>query len=84
MHQNELKFYRDILDTLNYILVFYHVKWSSGTYYFIWLKLLDKSCQIYQTRPLCIVWDISRATDVIVLRLKLCWKLDISKFPTTW
>jgi hypothetical protein len=43
MHQNELKFYRDILDTLNYILVFYHVKWSSGTYYFIWLKLLDKS-----------------------------------------
>jgi hypothetical protein len=48
------------------------------------LKLLDKSCQICQIRPLCIVWDISGATSGMLLRFKLSCKLDISSLPTIY
>jgi hypothetical protein len=44
VHQNELKFFKEILDTWNYILVNVHVKLSSRTYNFRGSKLLDKSC----------------------------------------
>jgi hypothetical protein len=59
-------------------------QWSSGTYYFKRSNLLDKSCQICQTRPLYTIWDISRDTSGIVLRFKLGWKLDIPSFPTIY
>jgi hypothetical protein len=48
VHQIELQFYREILDIWNYIMVIVPVKLNSVTYYFRGLKLLDKSCQIYQ------------------------------------
>ena len=54
------------------------------TYYLRCLKLLDKCCQICQTRPLCTIWNISGAICVIVLRFKLRWQLDISSFPTIY
>jgi len=60
VHQNKLKYYRKILDIWNYILVNFQVKWSSEKYYF------DKSCEIYQTRPLCTIWDIFGVTGKLV------------------
>jgi hypothetical protein len=53
-------------------------------YYFRWSKLLDKSCQICQTRSLCTVWDISRATSGMLLWFNFDWKLDISSFLTIY
>ena len=55
VYQNKIKFYREILDTKKYILGNYHVKLSSGTYYFIGSKLQDKSYQICHTRP-CVLF----------------------------
>lgn len=52
IYQNELKVYREILDTWNYNLINFQVKYSLRIYYFIGSKLLDKSYQIYQTRHL--------------------------------
>jgi hypothetical protein len=66
-----MKFYREILDTWIYIFLNVQVKWSLETYSFKGLKLLDKSCQICQTRPLCTVWDISGATGGLLVRFKL-------------
>jgi len=54
-HRNELKFYREILDTWNYILINFQVKLSLEIYYFRWLKLLEKSCWICHIRPLCTI-----------------------------
>jgi hypothetical protein len=76
-----MKFYKKILDISNYILIIFQIKWSSRTYYFQGSKLLDKSCQICQTRSLCIVYDISGDTYIwILLLFKLGWKLDIFIF----
>jgi len=41
-----MKFYREILDTWNYIVVSVPVIWISGTYYLRGSKLLDESFQI--------------------------------------
>ena len=65
VHQKKLKVYMDILDTWNYIFLIFQVKWIWETYYFKELNLLDKSIQIYQTRPLCTIWDISEAINRI-------------------
>jgi hypothetical protein len=43
-----MKFYREILDTWNYIVVNVQVTWISGTYYLSGSKLLDKSYQILE------------------------------------
>jgi len=51
-HLDKLKVYMDILDTWNYIFLNFQVKWIWKTCYFKGLNLLDKSIQIYQTRPL--------------------------------
>jgi hypothetical protein len=84
IYWKNMKFYNEILDTWIYILLNVQVKWSSETYYFKGLKLLDKSCQICQTRHLCTVWDIFGATGGILVRFKLGWKLDITSFPTIY
>ena len=80
----ELKFYIEILETWNCILINFQVKWSSEIYYFKGLKLVDESCQICQTRSSYTIWDISRATSGVLLLLKLRWKLDISIIPIVY
>lgn len=47
-------------------------------------KLINKSCQIYQPRPLCIVCNIFGDIDGILLQFKLEYKLDISIFLTIY
>jgi hypothetical protein len=84
VHHNKLNFYRKILDIWNYILIYFQVKWISVTNYFRWSRLLDKSYQICQTRPLCIVRDISGAIGGIFLLFKLGWKLYILIFSTIY
>jgi hypothetical protein len=84
VHWIELKFYMEILETWNCILINFQVKWSSETYYFRGLKLVHKSCQIYQTRSSYTIWDISKATSGVLLLLKLRWELDISIIPTVY
>jgi hypothetical protein len=53
-------------------------------YYFIRSRLLDKSCQICQTKHSYTIWDISGVTRGILLHFKLGWKLDISRLPTIY
>ena len=48
IHRIKLKFYKEILDTWNYIVVNFQVIWSLGTYYFRGSELLDKPCQVCQ------------------------------------
>ena len=84
IHWNELTLYMEILKTWNYILVNFQVKYNLEIYYFKRSKLLNKSCQICQTKPLCIVWDISRSIGGNVLRFKLIQKPDILSFPTIY
>jgi hypothetical protein len=67
----QAKFYKELLDAWNYISVTFQVKWSSGTYYFKWSKLLEKSCHISQTRSLCAVWDIFGAIGVATIQVVL-------------
>jgi hypothetical protein len=40
--------------------------------------------QIYQTRFLCTVWVIYKATRGILLRFYLDWKIDISRFSSIY
>ena len=54
------------------------------TQYFRELNLLDESFQICQTKPLCIVWNISIALSGFFLKFKLGYKLDISIFSTIY
>jgi hypothetical protein len=48
-----MKFYNEILDTWIYILLNVQVKWSSETYYFKGLKLLDKSVKL----DICVLFE---------------------------
>jgi hypothetical protein len=52
-------------------MIDFQIKYSLEKFYFRGLKLLDKSYQIYQIRSLYTVWNISKITSEIVLRLKL-------------
>jgi len=81
IYQNELTFYREILDTWNYILVNFQVKWSSKTFYFIGLKLLTNLVKFVK---LDLYWDIYESTSRILLRFKWGYKLHIASFPTIY
>lgn len=81
VYQNKIKFYREILDIRKYILGNYHIKLSSGTYYFIGSKLQDKSYQICHTRP-CVLFGTYLELQVEFFS-DSCWSennLETSQF----